>query len=335
MQLQYSSVHAKRFGLVAAIIFNQIGFWTTAKTSRRRELFDGQTWIAGSYADWAEEIGCTRNAVKQAVATLERAKMIATSFHKQGSRPVTFVRSLDPSTIVQSNPQEPTGLKNTSYSREKKGDKEKMVAAVASTGQDHSVPLEEESPFPPAPLPSKIEETKEGIEMTKASNVADVLAGITGHTKKEVKPVEAKTSTELADVFRTAWADTQSGFLPAFGAKHLGQLNQIRLKVPQGTAGLVIDAVVRNWELFVATAKQEQAAFNTPTSPDLGFMLRFAQSMVSTWKDLQATSFKTAAKAAPKAVQPQPAAQPTKPKTVAPEDQTASLDDVSKLLFGE
>jgi hypothetical protein len=336
------------FGANAAALLAQIDYWhrkANNGVNRRIVGKHGYRWVALSREEWMQQTGLSLKRFNTAIRKLRDAGVIAAKKTLRDGRTVALYRLLIDYPVMPNGEQPGSAQKGTTGSAQtgttlilietgSSKTEKTLVAAIASTGSDHSVLPEKETPFPPAPLPSTIEETKEGIEMAKASNVADVLAGITGHTKKEIKPVDAKTSTELATVFRTAWAETQTGFLPTFGAKHLGQLNQIRLKVPQSCAGLIVDSVVRNWDLFVATAKQEQAAFNAPTSPDLGFMLRFAQSMVATWKELQTTSTKTATKPVLKPVQAKPAAPAPKPP-VAPDDQMMSLEDVSKALFGE
>ncbi|GEP07217.1 hypothetical protein [Methylobacterium oxalidis] len=58
--------------------------------------------------------------------------------------------------------------------------------------------------------------------------------------------------------------------------KELGQLKQLRNKLPPGTTEQTITKVVAAWLDFIDKARSDAGAFAVPQKPDIGFVLKFA-----------------------------------------------------------
>lgn len=316
MSISVNNHHIRSYGPAAAVLIAQIDYWLTkAAAGRSRFVVDrGSKWVALSREKLKQETGLTDQQIRTALSKLRSSGVLRSERHLFQNKTIAHFQ-IDYRRLI-----------NHSDSVEKTTTGE---GQIHTTGEGQKTPTiyktKDLSKNKKDYGSVKTEQFREEKDM---GSVNDILAGKLMHKGETIKPEDAVKPTQLAEVFRNAWAEMYpENFLPSFTAKHLGQLGQIKTKVPKGKVGEIIDHAVRNWEDVVSTAKAQQSAFNCPQLPDLGFIMKFAQSATASWKDalpMQLTAL-------PK---PRKDFTPEKPLKTAPKGEMASLEEVEKLMNG-
>ncbi len=275
---------AKIVGVNASMVLNQIRYWLF-KTKKGKNysvvVRGGERWLAHSWDQLAAETCLSRKQIRTSLAALQLHGFIIVEQHLHYGKNVCHFRAAKVGRLIQ------TG----------------QVKSVPS-GSPSVNPADQPETTPQGQL-LKLEttfETKKGDGALSAQAFADQL--IQGKKeKKEKKEKESKklgavaaegavgahaalTASDLGAVFRDAWDEACPGeFLPEFTNKDLGQFANLIEKCPPNTALAVVDHSVRRWNCFCSYACGTQGAFNLPSQPAVGALLRFVQSAVNLYQD--------------------------------------------------
>lgn len=265
--------HVAAHGAVTGIVLSQIDYWFTKASggnSRYIVQKDGHKWLARSHAQLAEETGLSERNVRFALGELRKKRLIVVGR-------TTFDRAMC-GTIRRVQPPVSVGTCDSEC-------RNQPTVNVASIEEETVVEIEE-NVGGAAPAP-----TSEESPMPISGSVKDVLAGRMMQKQKVIDPMTATGPHDLAEIFRRAWSETfPDHFLPAFHAKHFGQLKQIAAACPKGVpVGHLIKFAVDQWVHFTSVAVAEQGAIKPPLLPDLNFMKVFTQSLVNAWKSVNAS----------------------------------------------
>lgn len=99
------------------------------------------------------------------------------------------------------------------------------------------------------------------------------------HSAGTVCALEAKWRATVEGIF--------SGYVVCLNPQQRGQLKNFLNACLEGRSEVVLEYAVRNWCTFTQRAKSDAAAFNLPTKPDIGFLLKYTGIAVNLWLDAQ------------------------------------------------
>ena len=102
-------------------------------------------------------------------------------------------------------------------------------------------------------------------------------------------------------------------------------------RAPPDTAGDVLDACIKDWVGFANRTRADAGAFNLPSKPDIGFLLRFIGVAVNFAETRKATPAQT--KRVPQIAKPPVPSVDTHPRRDATADK-ATLAEVRAILEG-
>jgi hypothetical protein len=316
----------------AAMLLYKICYWAVRATVP----IDGKTWIAKDRATWMRELGgLSFGRFRRALDLLRRLGLVETRQAHFGSdnRNITHLRlvwnaHLEPEMLDRGYAAVPPdwythvpllSKSNTPIEIQRKNKNCVLPHAgpKASEDRQEGLPIvfpENVAPTPPTPAPPSVEEIAVTARAQSDSN--------------EITPAPAKKKAQPVWLLSLQWKNTVSqvhgAFVPDLTAKQRGQLGQLIKKVPPDTAGDVLDACICDWVGFVTRAKADAGAFNLPSKPDIGFLLRYVGVAVN---------FAQAVKAAPKLTKPAHAI--TKPPVPAMEASPSPKPGADKATLAE
>lgn len=254
-----------------AAILLRLTYWM-----RKTKIRHGpHMWVVMSREEWLEETGCTVNEHKNAVGRLKALDLVVIETHLFRGRTRSFMRLSDgvlehietgsgwlstapagwlSGTPTESLPGEPTYIDPTGLKEVKKGDKE----------------VSGETPLaPPITVPKQ-----GGSEDMKAAEALNQMkAKKLLHKPDSVQQLGFLWKGTVAEVYETPMVN--------LSAKSLGQLKHFKNACPEGTAASILSWVIHNWIEFVKAAETDAGVKNTPSKPDVGFLLKYASVAVS------------------------------------------------------
>lgn len=304
---------AKVLGHQAASVLGQIRYWLyKANNGTNRYVVErfGDRWLAHSREQLGQETGLTRSQMRRAIERLKQHGFIAVGQHLYRGKNVSHFRAAKEGHLAEK------GLIKMAQYDPPEVDSDSHLG-LALTDQlikgENNLETEGEYGAPNAPTSfGKKIKKNEGEEEEEEEGETCLPSG-------EIKP------SELGAVFRDAWHGANPDtYLPEFNAKQMGQFKSLLQRCPVGEAAAIVDHSVRQWDVFCSYAISTEGAFNLPTIPHVGSLLRFVQSAVNLYRDHR----KSLAKPAPKKFIP-----PAPEKAAEPDgDKAATLEEVAAIL---
>jgi hypothetical protein len=252
----------------AALLLMRILFWMPRATVRH----GGYTFVAKSREEWAVEAGISFDQCKRAMAVLCSLGLVATEQHKFGGRNITHVRVTGRALALLPAAAErctSAPLSTRRYDRERQQGEDGVLAHAGGLGTDSS-------------------------RDSGRKNSAQPQSGL--HPAEPGKPckAEAKFSTEggvnpdsiaaLEEIWQSGVAESYGGFVPSWTSKERGQMGHFRKVCPPDAAVPVLEACLGDWALFAAMAKSDAGAWNLPSRPTVGFLVKYAGVAVNLWQ---------------------------------------------------
>lgn len=331
----------------AASLLLRIQYWME-KTKIERFGFK---WVVMSREAWQEETGCTLSEYKNALSLLVSLNIITAARHKHYGKVATFIRLNDTSdwrsrtptgwcsrTPINWRSRTPILYKNTSYSivryrseiLEVSSEKflagknwyqkleEKQMLKFKKPVPRNSLPEGEELPQSPLKTPKAVKpSTKPVFKGLTAASAVSVL-----QAKKTIVTPTTDKPSDLGTLWKRTLAEECDIPFIKLTQKQLGMLKHFAAKCPAGEAGKVMKWAILNWITFVKRAEQEAAAFKTPASPKIEFLLQHAWIAVKLALHVEAPEPKVEHVSKPLPVPVQEVAKPLK------SDQPQSLEEL-------
>lgn len=236
----------------------QILFWTPKATVE----IEGHLWIAKDRQTWQLQAKLTRNQYDRALAYLRHElKFVELKQAFFGGKNITHVRLTD---RAKARLEAAFSMQNEKPD-EKPGEKLhiKKVQEPVITGK-------KDCGLTPAV----------STEVCVKFSAKDVIAskGSPALLKKQtLTPLD-----KLQQVWRDGISEAYGDFVPAFTQQQIGQLKNFAKKCPSSPdSETVLRYALSHWSLFVQIATNEAGAFNLPTKPQLGPLLKFAQVAIN------------------------------------------------------
>lgn len=254
--------------LPAGVLLYRILWWDT----RDKVLKNGQFWIVNSIERWMFDTGLSRQQLRDAFDTLRRMGITVTEKHLFQSKIHSFVRVAESGlqtlmesgreTAIESGPEAlmESGPETAFY---KKGVLEE------SSGME----IGELTLAGLAPMPGDVSEGDD--EMKPVKSVMDVEAAV------KARKILHKPNTPKA--LGMTWAKRVNEITGAYVAiqpKDLGQFKTFVAKCPPGKAEAVLEHVLDDWIMFAKKCETMAGVKNTPTVPNLDFLLKYANVAV-------------------------------------------------------
>jgi len=243
-----------------ALLLARVVYWD----KHTKIVEDGVRWTGKSKEEWVLDAGLTSRKYDRAVAILKDADLITAKQMYWGTRKKVFLGltpwvkdaikavghgNLVPRHLAKNGNLVPKHLaKNGNYIRY---GRLRKILEIKNCSLPLAAPNSETSMKP------------------HGKSVAQLLADggsgvVTTHKPDSIAALEA------------AWRKGVLGFVPPLTLQARGQLKHFIKACPPGTAEAIVEHVVSDWVGFTSAAKTDAAAFNIPTKPQLGFMLKFA-----------------------------------------------------------
>jgi hypothetical protein len=91
------------------------------------------------------------------------------------------------------------------------------------------------------------------------------------------RPVPKSSAEALREAWRAGVHQHHKTFVPALTGQQMGQLKHFENRTPPGRAVEILSWALEHWDRFRNLTEEEAGAFNTPTAPMLGFLLKHVQ----------------------------------------------------------
>jgi hypothetical protein len=277
---------AKALGHQAASVLGQIRYWLyKAKNGANTYVVErfGDRWLAHSREQLGQETGLTSSQMRRAIERLKKHGFIAVEQHLFQGKNVSHFRAANEGHLAENGSIKmaqhvPPEVDSDSHP-ELDSDDQLIKKEI-------NLEIEGDYGAPNAPMLLGKKNKKNEEEEEEGGG-----GGETAPFSGEITP------SKLSAVFRDAWHDAHpDDYLPEFGAKQMGQFKSLLQRCPVGEAAAVVDHSVRQWGAFCSYAASREGAFNLPTVPNVGSLVRFVQSAVNLYHDDRKWHAKAAAK---------------------------------------
>lgn len=336
----------------AASLLTRLQYWQPRTKIRR----NGHMWVVMPRSRWMEETGCSLDEYKRALTLLKRLGFVATERHRNGKNVTTFLRLVEGVNWCTSAPTgwstNAPSIYNTTYSKYNGGIIIELNSVGFATQAENPKykdrlgvrfnikkqtglfsPEREKKEPPKAPQPAIKTPLKPKTpkKVTGAGFTVDQALAAMKAKKAAVAPLCPDKPHDMSMLWKQIMSEEyDTGFI-THTTKQLGMLKHFIGKCPKGQASAVMVWALNNWIEFVKVVEQEAAAFKTPSSPKIEFLLQHAWIAVKL--SLQG------GEPAPKViqtVQPQKAAKPVQTiAQTAPDkgnEQPQSLDELLAII---
>jgi hypothetical protein len=264
----------------AALLLQRALFWMR----HAKIQHGGKTWIAKTAADWCEETRLSPKRYERAVDRLRRLGLVETEQHRFRGHNITHLRLTERAVLELRafgalgfpSSGEPESPKNGELHIQGETDREKQ------TGKDCVLPHADDLGEDSSEGDSGKEESHQAqspshpVELEHACPNEDEIASAIG-----LDPVSLAA---LEQIWRTRIAESYGGLVPNWTSKERGQMAHFRRVCPPVAARAVLEAVLRDWPMFVSLAKSNAGALNLPVRPNVGFLVKFAGDAVNLWQ---------------------------------------------------
>lgn len=114
----------------------------------------------------------------------------------------------------------------------------------------------------------------------RSSSVGEALEK--AERRRPSKPVSATKVSELRRLWQRLHEEQWPGaWVRPWTRREEGQARHLIRTVPEAELVPALEAALRAWGAYVAYVEARTTAFDAPSRPDLGFLVRFAQEMVN------------------------------------------------------
>jgi hypothetical protein len=225
----------------AGALLYRLNYW-------RKYNEDG--WVARTNADWKREAHLTEKELRTAKNKLVRKGLILTRTGKLNGRVVFEMLPVPTGAMIPCPPGHPNHA---------------PVGGVYIIQENMKDIIGGRPKQDATPEPGKIS--------GKGKKAGEVLHAV--GTKPKQEP-----SDNLWLTWRAAWLDTYGPPAVAWSGMEIGKARHLVNKVGDVLAASVVDAAVRHWPEMALHLKETTTAYKLPSYPDLGLVLKFAQSAV-------------------------------------------------------
>lgn len=302
---------AELVGHHASIVLNQIRFWLyKAHNGESRYVVKrgGQRWLAHSREALCKETRLSSRQMRDALATLKKHGFIRAEQHLFHGKNVCHFQAAEEGRLVKMGQTKqalevPPVMDETGHPE--LGPDDQLLK------KENKLENEGEYGAPNAP-------TSFGKKIKKNEEEED--------KEETCLPSGEINPSKLGAIYKAAWHEANpDSYLPEFNAKQMGQFKSLLQRCPLGEAAAIVDHSVRHWDVFCSYAISTEGAFNLPTIPHVGALLRFVQSAVNLYRDHR----KSLAKPAPKKFIP-----PMPEKAAEPDEHNAATLEEVAAAFG-
>lgn len=260
--------------VVVGVLLSQIWYWYQPNKQGKNKLQvmrDGFFWIAKTREEWMEETGLTLEQYKRALSVLKQKRFIEVRVMKFRGIAMSHLR-LNRETVEAAvagkvgidTPEKIQPLKTPNDSggvspSNRVESKTPTGWCVSHQSYTETTAENTKQRFGVTAKPGETPEEKQ-VEQMKLNQILAAQKGkppetITGHWQKHLGYLEEKCVKPLS-------------------AKEKGQLKQLSIKLGESTKP-VIDLVFSDWGKFASLAKVKNGLETFPTSPHVGFLLKY------------------------------------------------------------
>ena len=300
--------HIETFGRKEAALLGQIDYWLTKANGGQNTAVvfrKGAAWVALSRKELFDQVGMTIDQGRRAMERLKVSGVVVSEVHLVKNVTRAHIRidfeALEKCLMEASGKAQmaPTGVGKDAKSGCGKNAKTGIgnSAKAYSYSKTYSIKdyasasgtCVENGGNTTANAGKKEEKENEELEKKNALYAKFSLTAQNGKPGgAQEKPGSITTEnfhsvSELEAIFQAAWSGSQIGYCLPFTGKEKGQLKHFVGKLPEGSAGKVMDWCVRHWPEFVSWAMQNEGAFKPPQQPTTTFLLQYAQSAFNSW----------------------------------------------------
>ena len=281
----------------ATLLMQRIAFYCRLETGG--VMFDGRRWSYRSVEGWADEIAETSRTSRRALSVLKERHLTLTRMAwvgKKEARIWVLHVALTPRAEALLDGSDPMAMEG--------GDSQKWSDPTAKSGETvipKMAALYKEPFYLPVDLPLTLsepqklaekdqsssegfpgkeegkeseEQAEKGSNAVKAEKMVKSVKDVEAAVKAQAVLHKPNTTTALAFIWKKRVAEITKA--PAvFKGNDFHKLTNFRKACPFGTAAeAVLDHVLDDWIMFVKKVETMAGEKNTPSVPNVGFLLR-------------------------------------------------------------